>query len=150
MDPTNHPNGSGISTCTLHGSSTGMQSGFPGLKSQVFHDNWRSNYSLAGESTPGRAAGPGEVAQEKDTSFTTLLAIFFPSVTGIMAGSNRSGDLKNASKSIPKGTIAAITTTSIVYIFCVFFLGATVEGPLLRDKRGLSIGGRLVIAEAAW
>lgn len=106
----------------------GMQTGFPGLKSSVFADNWHPHYVMAGESKPGKLAGVGEVAQENDTSFTTLLAIFFPSVTGIMAGSNRSGDLKNASKSIPKGTIAAITTTSLVYIFCVFFLGATVEG----------------------
>lgn len=127
-----------------------MQPAYPGLKSSVFAENWHPHYSLEGESAPGRTALPGEVPQDQSTSFTMLLAIFFPSVTGIMAGSNRSGDLKNASKSIPKGTIAAITTTSLVYIFCVFFLGATVEGSVLRDKRGLSIGGRLVIAEAAW
>lgn len=40
-------------------------------------------------------------------------------LTGIMAGSNRSGDLRDAQKSIPIGTIAAITTTSTVCILCV-------------------------------
>ncbi|XP_016121214.1 solute carrier family 12 member 7-like [Sinocyclocheilus grahami] len=49
--------------------------------------------------------------------FTMLVGIYFPSVTGIMAGSNRSGDLRDAQKSIPIGTILAITTTSIICIF---------------------------------
>ncbi|KTG06662.1 hypothetical protein cypCar_00007531 [Cyprinus carpio] len=48
--------------------------------------------------------------------FTLLVGIYFPSVTGIMAGSNRSGDLQDAQKSIPIGTILAITTTSIICV----------------------------------
>lgn len=41
---------------------------------------------------------------------------FFVYIIGIMAGSNRSGDLQDAQKSIPIGTILAISTTSIICI----------------------------------
>uniref|UniRef100_A0A8C2DQF9 Solute carrier family 12 member 5a n=1 Tax=Cyprinus carpio TaxID=7962 RepID=A0A8C2DQF9_CYPCA len=66
--------------------------------------------------------------------FTMLVGIYFPSVTGIMAGSNRSGDLQDAQKSIPIGTILAITTTSIIYMSSVLLFGSCIEGTVLRDK----------------
>lgn len=84
------------------------------------------------------------------TFWALLVGIYFPSVTGIMAGSNRSGDLRDAQKSIPIGTILAITTTSIIYISCVILFGACVEGVVLRDKFGESVNGNLVIGTLAW
>ena len=55
-------------------------------------------------------------------------------ILGIMAGSNRSGDLADAQKSIPIGTICAILTTSTVYLSAVFLFAGTVDNLLLRDK----------------
>lgn len=47
-----------------------------------------------GDSVPGvKAKADVEVFQDYKTSFFKLLAIYFPSVTGIMTGSNMSGPL---------------------------------------------------------
>jgi len=56
--------------------------------------------------------------------FFDVFAIFFPAATGILAGANISGDLKDASSAIPLGTFSAIIVTSIVYIIVAITIGA--------------------------
>ncbi|CAL4060077.1 unnamed protein product, partial [Meganyctiphanes norvegica] len=84
------------------------------------------------------------------TSFTVLVGIFFPSCTGIMAGSNRSGDLADPQASIPVGTLAAIITTSVVYLSYLLLFAGSYDSLLMRDKFGSSVGGKLAIAAIAW
>lgn len=91
-----------------------------------------------------------EILGKEFTSFLVLVGIYFPSVTGIMAGSNRSGDLKDPSRSIPRGTIAAVLTTSFIYLSNVLLFGSCIDGLLLRDKFGDSINKKLVISVLAW
>lgn len=44
------------------------------------------------------------------------------------------GDLKDPQKSIPCGTIAATLTTSAIYYALALLFGASINGPVLRDK----------------
>lgn len=62
-----------------------------------------------------------------------LFGIFFPAVTGFEAGVSMSGDLKDPKKSIPGGTIAAISIGLVVYIILAFFFSYTVNSEVLSN-----------------
>lgn len=57
--------------------------------------------------------------------FWYVFAVFFPAVTGFTAGIGMSGDLKDPQKSIPRGTLLAVVTGSLTYIFILVLLGIT-------------------------
>jgi amino acid transporter len=78
---------------------------------------------------------------EGDSLFS-MFALFFPAVTGIMAGANMSGDLAEPSKSIPRGTLWAVVVTGAVYLSQAVLLGCVRPSPDL-------IGNNLIIKDIA-
>ena len=67
-----------------------------------------------------------------DQSFLTCFAVFFPSVTGILAGTSITGDLRDPSGAIPKGTFVATIISSTIYLI----LGWISASVTLRNASG--------------
>ncbi|XP_053405857.1 solute carrier family 12 member 3-like isoform X2 [Mercenaria mercenaria] len=90
-----------------------LSKGFTGYRGDVFVDNFSPNFR------------DGE-------GFFSVFSIFFPAATGILAGANISGDLKNPQKDIPLGTFTAIAISTVSYIVVVWILGSCI----VRDATG--------------
>ncbi|XP_058449562.1 bumetanide-sensitive sodium-(potassium)-chloride cotransporter [Malaya genurostris] len=91
--------------------------GFTGFSTQVFTENLKPDYRYS---------------ENLQQNFFTVFGIFFPSVTGVQAGANICGDLKDPASAIPKGTLLALLISAISYIFFTFFAGAAA----FRDASG--------------
>ncbi|CAB3385408.1 Hypothetical predicted protein [Cloeon dipterum] len=96
---------------------TEMAKGFVGLNATLFVNNLKPDF---------------RVVDGKMHNFFSVFSIFFPSATGILAGANISGDLKDPSSNIPKGTLLAILLTTLSYLAFVVIAGAAV----VRDASG--------------
>lgn len=91
----------------FHSEFTAMpKSGVVGFSSWLWHNNTAPDYT-AGE------------------NFFTVFSVFFPTIIGVLAGLNMSGDLRDPHKSIPLGTLTGIGAAFVVYTMFVFVLGGT-------------------------
>jgi solute carrier family 12 sodium/potassium/chloride transporter 2 len=91
--------------------------GFVGYDSKVFADNFFPDYRYS---------------EGVNHGFFSVYSVFFPAATGILAGANISGDLKDPQGAIPKGTLLSILLTTISYVGMAILAGAVV----VRDASG--------------
>ena len=109
--------------------------------------------ALAGGSfSGGDYVASGEVTA--GVPFWAVFAVFFPAVTGIMAGLSLSGDLTDPQRSIPRGTLAAVLTGLAVYLLVPILLSigadqtALLNEPLIWTK--IAIFGPWLILPGLW
>nr|XP_010600098.1 solute carrier family 12 member 9 isoform X2 [Loxodonta africana] len=69
-------------------------------------------------------------------TFVSVFAVLFNGCTGIMAGANMSGELKDPSRAIPLGTIVAVAYTFFVYALLFFLSSFTCDRTLLQEDYG--------------
>lgn len=83
--------------------------------------------------------------------FWIVFAIFFPAATGITAGANMSGDLKDPARSIPSGTLMAIGFTAVVYFIQLILMAGYAPQETLHEHpfdvlKSMSLWAPLVVA----
>ncbi|KAL2068731.1 hypothetical protein VTL71DRAFT_15069 [Oculimacula yallundae] len=91
----------------------------------------------------------GSQLKGKET-FQDLFGILFPATGGIFAGASMSGDLKNPSKSIPKGTLYGLATTFVLYTLVILAMAATItRSSFIRNANVIqdtNVSGLVILA----
>ena len=86
----------------------------------------------------------------KGSNFWLVFAVFFPAATGIMAGANMSGELKDPRSSIPKGPLWALGVSFVIYMLLAFWLARSASETELISNYNIIIEkayvGPLIIA----
>ncbi len=107
--------------------------------------------------SPGYGLDVAGAAPGIKYSFWMIFALYFPAVTGIDAGVNMSGDLKDPGTSIPRGTLTAVGVGFLVYLAQIIIAGGAwdraelISNPfgLLKDNALFGFSGLVVAGVVA-
>ncbi|MBH24949.1 MAG: hypothetical protein CMH57_10940 [Myxococcales bacterium] len=75
--------------------------------------------------------------------FWVVFAVFFPATTGILAGANMSGDLKDPRRAIPQGTLWAIGLSTVIYFVLAYYAALMAPPEELVSNYNVLIDGAL-------
>jgi amino acid transporter len=76
----------------------------------------------------------GPAYTRPEVGFWFVFAIYFPAVTGILAGVNMSGDLKDPARSLVRGTMLAIAVGFLVYLLQMILCGGSQQRADLLER----------------
>ncbi len=93
---------------------------------------------------PGAVYTPQWIGTFPNDDFWGVFAVFFPAVTGILAGVNLSGTLKNPRRSIPKGTLLAVLISFVVYMALAYWTSRVATPEELQRNFAITV------EKAAW
>lgn len=72
--------------------------------------------------------------------FWSVFAVFFPAVTGVLAGVNLSGTLASPRRSIPRGTMGAIVLSFVVYLALAYWTSLVATPDELQTNFTIMVG----------
>ncbi|EXJ61284.1 uncharacterized protein A1O5_11841 [Cladophialophora psammophila CBS 110553] len=113
---------------------------FTGLRLDTLKQNLLPHFT--------RGAAGSELRGKEN--YQDLFGILFPATGGILAGASMSGDLKNPSVSIPRGTLGGLALTFVAYTLVILAMGASITRESFYRNvnvvQDASISGTLILA----
>ncbi|KAH9821695.1 amino acid permease-domain-containing protein [Melampsora americana] len=105
---------------------------YTGFSFQTFQENLYPSHLTKLTNPPSSFISP------RFSDYQTVFGVLFPSVSGILAGSSLSGELRKPSKSLPQGMLWALVCVIIIYVLSLlgFSLSCGRDGLIFLNERG--------------